>query len=257
MIAAKPQKHMSIGRSRAPKTPGFKTLLFALCVMDVLIPLEDEQIHVYYDEASATHQVIARGDITIHHAHVRIDTNGLKTLTAREREQLLAIRAELIDIEAAAHRLAERTREAISTPPGPDERIIRLRALMNDLELSANRLSLRMSRLAELEDPFRARRAREPGVVIKLLSGTPTADVLKRIIEERERIESEHDDLLTTNYPYLSRIATTPIASRLLTLAGSMKDLASAPASRIQLLGAETVHSFPTRRSSDHRKSVV
>jgi hypothetical protein len=209
--------------------------------MDVLIPLEDDEVHVYYVEGSSTYQIISREPrISIHHEHTRLDATGLRTLRARDRERLLEIRAELFDVEAAAQTLIHRTLEAIREPPGPDERIIRLRALMNDLELSLNRIARRASRLAELEDPFGARRAKEPLLTARLLEGTPLARLLTHLIDERERIETEHDDLLETNYPYLSCIATPPIASRLLTLAGGIKSLASAPASRIQLLGAET-----------------
>lgn len=209
--------------------------------MDLVIPLIEGQVHVYYDQGSGTYQEIARGpSVTLHHDHLVADLNGLRGLSGRDRERILTIRSELTDQHAARRALIERTRTRITAPLGPDQRIIRLRALLNDVDMSVNRIAARMSRLAELENPFEARRANDPVATMRLLQGTPYETMLSPLIAERDRIENEHTTLLNTHYPYLTRIATPQIASRLLTLAGSIKSLASAPASRIQLLGAET-----------------
>ena len=208
--------------------------------MDIVIPLTNGEAHVYYDQGSGTYQEIARSErVIVHHDHVRITIASLKTLSARDRERILEIRAELTDTKAARAALAQKTRTTITAPLGPDQRIIRLRALLTDTDMSINRIATRLSRLAELEKPFEARKANDAKATIRLLAKTPYAAILEPLLTQRDAIEAEYEGLLTENYPYLARIATPPIASRLLSLAGSIKDLASAPASRIQLLGAE------------------
>lgn len=207
--------------------------------MDVIMPLPETKAHVYYDESSGAHQVIERGEIELHHEHVVFDTKDMSGLSAKDRERLLEIRAELVDRDDAIARLKAMTRERIEKRLGPDDEIIRLDALMRDVVLSMNRIASRAARLKEVEAPFEARRARDVDATIRLLGGDPTGQVLASLEKEKDRLTMARDTLLEDEYPYLSRIATPAIASQLLSLVGGIKSLASAPASKIQLLGAE------------------
>lgn len=208
--------------------------------MDVIVPLPEEEVHVYYDEATGTHQTLERaGRVELHHEHVRLDLAGLATLSPRDRERLLGIRAGLVERSEAIAALRARTEKAVLAPLGPDQRIIRLHALLRDLELSATRIGTRAARVAEADHPFEGRAAKDARATIRLLAGSPEADTLASILAEAERVEAQRDRILTERYPYLSRLATHAVAARLLTLAGGIRELATAPAGRIQLLGAE------------------
>lgn len=208
--------------------------------METILPLPEGEVHVYYDEASGTFQELDRAErVELHHEHVRLDTAGLATLTPLHRERLLGIRASLVDRGAAIAELRRRTDEAVRKPLGDDQRVIRLHALLRDVELSASRIGSRAARLAEADRPFEARAAKDTQATIRLLAGSPEAAMLSSLEAEAERIETERDRLLTERAPYLARIATHGVAARLLTIAGGLRDLATAPAGRIQLLGAE------------------
>ena len=65
------------------------------------------------------------------------------------------------------------------------------------------------------------------------------ADTLCRLYDDKERTESYIEGIVSETCPNMCAILTTPLAARLISLAGGLERLASLPSSTVQLLGAE------------------
>lgn len=66
-----------------------------------------------------------------------------------------------------------------------------------------------------------------------------TAKKLSHDLEHREELEEYIADICVEEMPTLSRLLEPVLAAKLVSLAGSLEDLAKSPASTIQMLGAE------------------
>jgi nucleolar protein 56 len=76
-----------------------------------------------------------------------------------------------------------------------------------------------------------------PGEDIEMIESA--AEKLSRDLEHREELEDYIAELCEEEMPNLSKLLEPVLAAKLVSLSGSLEDLAQSPASTIQMLGAE------------------